>query len=75
MKKELNKWQFVLHLKDDPCCLPKHKRVFRFGIFNMERFPGEGVAFGKECYKGFILKWRFTHPLVLLERYLVRKGY
>ena len=74
MKKELNKWQIIFHLKN---CMEylERKEVFRFGIFNIHTFPQEGESLSKECYKGFIIQWKFWHPLTILKRYLENKKY
>jgi len=71
--KELNKWQVVLYY--GRALEFYHKRMFRFGIFNIQKFPEEGEGFNKEHYKGFVFTKQFRHPLTLLKRYLEFKGF
>ena len=71
--KELNKWQVVLYC--GRAFESYDKRMFRFGIFNIQKFPKEGEGFSKEHYKGFVFTKRFRSPLTLLRSYLESKGF
>lgn len=68
LKKELNKWQLVLYYNKAWEC--EDKRLFRFGILNIQKFPKIGELLSKEDYKGFLLNLKFRHPLTILRQYL-----
>ena len=73
IKRELNKWQWLLHY--GRAFEYRDKRRFMFGIFEIQKFPEEGKMLSKECYKGFLIRWNFNHPLTILRKYLEHKGF
>ena len=74
IERELNKWQIILYLKNSLECVLR-KKIFRFGIFNIHTFPENDEKFNKKHYKGFIIEWKFLHPLTYLRHYLENKGF
>lgn len=63
MKPITDKWQFALSLQRDWSRMESGWKVFTFGIFNFIRLPHGGATYGKDDYKGFIIKFRIWLPV------------
>lgn len=62
MKRELNKWQFILRSDTPIEYLALGWRRATLGIFKLTSFPEEGTQISRRNYDGFLWRWLYWLP-------------
>jgi hypothetical protein len=70
---QLNKLSFICKYTDDYATFEGRRIII--GVFKLISKPGECQELTKKNYKGFIIDYKFRHPLSILRKFLQDIGY